>query len=98
MDRVAGRRVGRAAGDVWRAGAIVDVACGVSRMLTDPRWPRDPTHASRRPRGSALGMTALQPVVITHPLSSLTDEEIGQRIEQALPKIERAWLGTRDRE
>ena len=44
----------------------------------------------------ALGMTALQPVVIAHPLSSLTDEEIGQRIEQALSGIERALLGTRD--
>ena len=46
----------------------------------------------------ALGMTGLAPVVITHPLSSLTDEEIARRIEEALPKIERAWLGTRDRE
>ena len=44
----------------------------------------------------ALGMTGLDPIVIAHPLSSLTDEEIAQRIEQALPKIERAWLGTRD--
>jgi len=26
-------------------------------------------------------------------LSSLTDEEIGRRIEQALPQIERVWLG-----
>ena len=33
------------------------------------------------------------PVVIAHPLSSLTDEEIGRRIEQALPQIERVWLG-----
>ena len=40
----------------------------------------------------ALGMSALEPVVITHPLSSLTDEEIGRRIEQALPQIERTWL------
>jgi hypothetical protein len=40
----------------------------------------------------ALGMTGLAPVVIAHPLSSLTDEEIGRRIEQALPQIERAWL------
>jgi hypothetical protein len=47
---------------------------------------------------NALGMTALAPVVITHPLSSLTDEEIGRRIEQALPEIERAWLGNRDQE
>ena len=42
----------------------------------------------------ALGMTGLEPVVITHPLSSLTDEEIAQRIDQALPKIESVWLGT----
>ena len=42
----------------------------------------------------ALGMAGLAPVVITHPLSSLTDEEIVQRIEQALPQIERVWLGT----
>jgi hypothetical protein len=41
----------------------------------------------------ALGMGGLNAVVITHPLSSLTDEEIGRRIEQALPQIERAWLG-----
>lgn len=40
----------------------------------------------------ALGMAGLAPVVIAHPLSSLTDEEIGRRIEQALPQIERAWL------
>lgn len=40
----------------------------------------------------ALGMAGLEPVVITHPLSSLTDVEIGQRIEQALPQIERVWL------
>jgi hypothetical protein len=40
----------------------------------------------------ALGMTGLAAVVIDHPLSSLTDAEISQRIEQALPQIERAWL------
>lgn len=40
----------------------------------------------------ALGMAGLEPVVITHPLSSLTDEEIGRRIEQALPQIECVWL------
>ena len=44
---------------------------------------------------NALGMTALQPVVIAHPLSSLTDEEIERRIEQALPEIERVLLGNR---
>jgi hypothetical protein len=43
----------------------------------------------------ALGMTALSAAVIDHPLSSLTDEEIGRRIEQALPQIERTWLGNK---
>jgi hypothetical protein len=41
----------------------------------------------------ALGMSGLEPVVIDHPLSSLTEEEIVRRIEQALPQIERVWLG-----
>jgi hypothetical protein len=41
----------------------------------------------------ALGMAGVQAVVVAHPLSSLTDEEIGRRIEQALPQVERAWLG-----
>lgn len=40
----------------------------------------------------ALGMAGLDAVVIAHPLSSLTDEEIERRIEQALPQIERVWL------
>ncbi len=40
----------------------------------------------------ALGMTGLDPVVIAHPLSSLTDQEIERRVEQALPQIERIWL------
>lgn len=43
----------------------------------------------------ALGMTGLEPVIIAHPLSSLTDEEIAGRIEQALPQIERIWLSGR---
>jgi hypothetical protein len=40
----------------------------------------------------ALGMGALDPVVIEHPLSSLTDEEIAQRAAQALPQIRSVWL------
>ncbi len=40
----------------------------------------------------ALGMAGLDSVVISHPLSSLTDEEIGRRIEEALPQIENVWL------
>jgi hypothetical protein len=40
----------------------------------------------------ALGMTAFDPVVIEHPLSSLTDSEIAQRAAQALPQIKAVWL------
>ena len=40
----------------------------------------------------ALGMSGLGAVVIDHPLSSLTGDEIGERIEQALAQIERVWL------
>jgi len=40
----------------------------------------------------ALGMTGLDAVVIDHPLSSLTDEEIARRIGEALPQIESVWL------
>ena len=41
----------------------------------------------------ALGMTGLAPVVIEHPLSSLTDDEIGARIEQAVAQIEKVLTG-----
>jgi hypothetical protein len=40
----------------------------------------------------ALGMTALEPIVIAHPLSSLTEAEIAERIGEALPQIESVWL------
>lgn len=42
---------------------------------------------------AALGMSALAPVVIQHPLSSLTDEEIGARAAQALPGVVGVLLG-----
>ena len=40
----------------------------------------------------ALGMAAFDPVVIEHPLSSLTEDEISQRAAQALPQIKLVWL------
>jgi hypothetical protein len=46
---------------------------------------------------AALGMTALAPVVIQHPLSSLTDEEIGARAAQALPGVLAVLLGREGR-
>ena len=45
-----------------------------------------------RVQRDALGMTALDPVVIEHPLSSLTDAEISQRAAQAVPQIKAVWL------
>jgi hypothetical protein len=42
---------------------------------------------------AALGMSALAPVVIQHPLSSLTEEEIAARAAQALPGIIGVLLG-----
>ena len=45
-----------------------------------------------RTQRDALGMTGLEPVIIAHPLSSLTDEEIALRIEQAVPQVEQVWL------
>lgn len=46
-----------------------------------------------RTQRDALGMAGLEPVVIAHPLSSLTDEEIVQRAEAAVPLVERTWRG-----
>ena len=42
---------------------------------------------------AALGMTGLLPVVIQHPLSSLTDEEIRDRAAIALPQVIAVWQG-----
>jgi hypothetical protein len=49
-------------------------------------------HEARVQR-AALGMTGLIPVVIEHPLSSLTDEEIGGRAAQALEQVVKVWQG-----
>jgi hypothetical protein len=41
----------------------------------------------------ALGMPDLVPVVIDHPLSTLSDAEIAQRAEQAAMQAVKVWLG-----
>jgi len=41
----------------------------------------------------ALGMRDLAPVVIDHPLSTLTDAEIDSRAEQAATQCIAVWLG-----
>lgn len=40
----------------------------------------------------ALGMTGVEPVVITHPLSTLSDEEIRERAMEAVPQVSKVWL------
>ena len=41
----------------------------------------------------ALGMPDLAPVVIDHPLSTLSDVEISQRAVQAAAQAVKIWLG-----
>ncbi len=40
---------------------------------------------------AALGMEGLQPLVIKHPLSTLTDEEIGQRVDTVVEQAPGIW-------
>lgn len=41
----------------------------------------------------ALGMADLAPVVIPHPLSTLSQAEIERRAAGAAPQVMRVWLG-----
>lgn len=42
---------------------------------------------------AALGMEDLEPVVITHPLSTLSDNEIESRVDEAVGQIKKILLG-----
>ncbi|HEU0156453.1 MAG TPA: hypothetical protein VFQ82_10310 [Stellaceae bacterium] len=42
---------------------------------------------------AALGMPDLIPVVIDHPLSTLTEVEIDRRADQAAAQCTARWLG-----
>ena len=50
-------------------------------------------HEANVPR-DALGMPDLAPVVIDHPLSTLSDAQIDQRAAQAAAQAVARWLGT----
>jgi hypothetical protein len=41
---------------------------------------------------AALGMPDLAPVVIDHPLSTISDAEIDARASQAAAQVTRIWL------
>ncbi len=49
-------------------------------------------HEAEVQRG-ALGMETLEPVVIQHPLSTLSDEEIAARGADAAKQAITVWLG-----
>jgi hypothetical protein len=42
---------------------------------------------------TALGMEALEPVVVTHPLSTITAEQLDARASEAAPQVRARWLG-----
>ena len=44
----------------------------------------------------AIGMPDLRPVVIDHPVSSITDEEVLQRVAMIKTQAQEVWLGQRD--
>lgn len=41
----------------------------------------------------ALGMPGLDPAIIDHPLSTLSDDEISVRAHQAVERVQAIWLG-----
>ena len=41
----------------------------------------------------ALGMTELEPVIISHPVSSITMEEVAQRVAQIFTQAQAVWKG-----
>lgn len=41
----------------------------------------------------AIGMPGLKPVVIDHPVSSITPEEVAARVKQITAQAQRVWLG-----
>ena len=43
-------------------------------------------------QGAALGMPGLEPVIVDHPLSSCTDDEIRHRARQAAEQVKRLLL------
>jgi hypothetical protein len=42
----------------------------------------------------AVGMKALEPVIVSHPVSSITAEEVAVRVAQIKLQAQQVWLGT----
>ena len=43
----------------------------------------------------AIGMPDLRPIVIEHPVSSITDEEVNERVQIIKVQAQEVWLGQR---
>lgn len=41
----------------------------------------------------ALGMVELEPVIVAHPLSTLSPEQLDERASEALDQVLRSWNG-----
>jgi len=50
-------------------------------------------HHEAEVQRAALGMEGLEPAVIRHPLSTLTEAEIDERAADAAAQAVRIWLG-----
>jgi len=46
-----------------------------------------------RAQSAVLGMPQLGVVVIDHPLSTLSSDQISARAQQAMPQVTKVWLG-----
>jgi len=46
-----------------------------------------------RVQGAALGMDALEPVVVSHPLSTLTPDQLDARAREAAAQAAAIWRG-----
>ncbi|TCT08638.1 UGSC family (seleno)protein [Paralcaligenes ureilyticus] len=42
---------------------------------------------------TALGMAELEPIIISHPVSSITQEQVDQRVAQIKTQSQAVWLG-----
>ena len=42
---------------------------------------------------AALGMAGLRPVLIDHPLSTITESEMAARVRQVVEQAPRVWQG-----
>ncbi len=47
---------------------------------------------------AAIGMPGLRPVVIDHPVSSITAEEVAARVRQIETQAEAVWTGCRGKD